>query len=183
MADQDLVKQISDQLGRIFRHMLPGLSIICLARASHPSWFEDKLTASPWDLAVFATIAVLAGNTWYVFHRYSVHQMIDWLIYCWKRKSIRGYTSWLANHIYKSFQLKKKNQELHEHISFRSAQIIFIFITSEVALLFSWHAQNGTFLPEACSNNCGRCNFWARRWHRAICHIGQSRCLKCRAIC
>ena len=145
MADQDLGKQIADQLGRIFRHMLPGLSIICLAAASHPSWFESRFTASPWTLAVFTAIAVLAGNTWYVFHRYSLHQFIDWIIYRCKRKSKGDYTGWLADHIYKSFQLKKRNRELHEHISFRSAQIIFIFITSEIALLFSWHAQTGTF--------------------------------------
>jgi hypothetical protein len=32
-----------------------------------------------------------------------------------------------------------------EFVSFRSAQIIFLFIVCEVGLLFSWGAERGTF--------------------------------------
>jgi hypothetical protein len=36
----DVVKQISDALERIFRHLLPGACLAIAARLSHPSWFR-----------------------------------------------------------------------------------------------------------------------------------------------
>ena len=38
MADMaKLTEEIGRQLGRIFRHMLPGVTVLLAARASHPS--------------------------------------------------------------------------------------------------------------------------------------------------
>jgi hypothetical protein len=99
----------------------------------------------PWDLAVFAGIAIVAGNTWYVFHRYSLHQAIDWLIYITTRRSEGGYVKWLANHLYRGFHTKPEDRKLQDFVSFRSAQVIFMFITCEVALLFCVGAEPGTF--------------------------------------
>lgn len=85
-AAPTLVSQIGDQLGRIFRHMLPGLTVLLAAAASHPSWLKPVYFASSWHLTIFAAIAVLVGNTWYVFHRYSWHQLCDYGIYFWKKR-------------------------------------------------------------------------------------------------
>ena len=145
MAGEDFVKQVADQLSKIFRHMLPGMVILCAAAASHPSWFKPVYFGSSWHLLIFAAVAVVAGNTWYVFHRYSLHQAIDYVIYLVKRKTNGGYARWLAGHIYRSFHFKAEDQTLHEHVVFRSAQVIFMFLTSEVALLFSLGPEGGTF--------------------------------------
>lgn len=145
MADSNVPEQISTQLGKIFRHMLPGLAVLCAAGASHPSWFRCRFSAAPWNLAVFATIALLAGNIWYVFHRYSIHQLIDWWMH---RKTEGGYVAWLAGHIYRSHRFGKDDKRVHEHIALRSAQVIFIFVVSEIALAFSYNPEYGTFFEK-----------------------------------
>ena len=77
----NLIKQVGDELGRIFRHMMPGVSALLAARLSHPTWFQSIDYGNNWHLLVLAVIATLAGNTLYVFHRYSLHQLLDWLLY------------------------------------------------------------------------------------------------------
>jgi hypothetical protein len=125
--------------------MLPGLTVLLAAGASHPSWFRPVYFSSPWYLLVFAAIAVLAGNTWYVFHRYSLHQFIDWIIYLAKRPGKGDYLKWFTSHVYRSLRFKTEDRRVQDHAIFRSAQVIFIFITCEVALLFSWGAEVCTF--------------------------------------
>jgi hypothetical protein len=74
-----LVKQIKQELESIFRHMLPGIAILIAASLAHPHWLDSYDFGNVWHLAVLAAIAVAAGNIWYVFHRFSVHQLIDYL--------------------------------------------------------------------------------------------------------
>ncbi len=33
-------------------------------------------------LVVLATIALVVGNAWYVLHRYTIHNLIDYFAYC-----------------------------------------------------------------------------------------------------
>lgn len=147
-STSSIVSQIVDQLAKIFRHMLPGVTIITIAAASHPSWFKPAYFSTSWALLVFAIIAITVGNTWYVLHRYSLHQFLDWIIYLWKRRSPQGYLVWLGEHIYKSFHVAQEHAALREHLVFRSAQIIFLFVTCEVALLFSLSPETHTFYQE-----------------------------------
>jgi len=145
MADPSLIKQIGDELGRIFRHMMPGLSALLAARLSHPSWFRNIDYGNTWHLVLLAIIATVAGNTLYVFHRYSVHQAIDLVLYWFRveKKDKEGsYLNWLATHIDKSFHFLPKDRDLREHINLRSAQIIFMFITCEILFAFSFCAED-----------------------------------------
>src|ERR1035438_1614113 len=136
MTGDSVIKQIGDEVGRIFRHMLPGILVVGAAKAAHPSWFEGLHLDEPWQLAVLAAIAVLAGNTWYVLHRFIVHQLID-LIFCPKRKS---YANWLAQHVDKSLRFPNYAADLSEFVRTRSAQVIYLFIVAEVGFVFTWHA-------------------------------------------
>src|SRR5256885_4289739 len=74
--ENDIVKQITEGLSGIFRHMLPGLAILGVAAVSHPSWFPPWSTLNEgWHIAILGTIALTVGNVWYVAHRYTVHQL------------------------------------------------------------------------------------------------------------
>jgi hypothetical protein len=141
MSDDSLVKHIGDEVGRIFRHMLPGILVVGAAKVSHPSWFYGLSLDEPWHLAVLAAIAVLAGNAWYVLHRFTVHQAIDW-IFCRDKMS---YAIWLAKHVDKSLRFPVDAADLSEFVRTRSAQIIFLFIMSEVGFAFTFGAANCTF--------------------------------------
>ncbi|SRR5258708_6557289 len=137
-----------DQLGRIFRHMLPGLSLLLIARFSQPCWFRWVDYRDKWHLVVLGAVAVVAGNMLYVFHRYSLHQIFDWTNYrIWLGKDKNGtYLDWVVEHVYKSFHWAEDDDRLRDHINLRSAQIIFLFVTSEIALVFSLFAQTGASL-------------------------------------
>jgi hypothetical protein len=144
MAETNLIKQIEDGLGRIFRHMMPGLTAILAARLSHPSWFDGIDYGNKWHLLLLAAIATLAGNTLYVFHRYSLHQLLDLFLY-WgrvdKKENDAGYLNWLATYIDKSFHFPAGDRPMKEHINLRSAQVIFMFLTCEITFAFSFCAQ------------------------------------------
>ena len=145
MAETNLIKQIEDGLGRIFRHMMPGLSAILAARLSHPTWFDHIDYGNKWHLLLLAAIAILAGNTLYVFHRYSLHQLLDLFLY-WcrvnKKENEGGYLNWLASYIDKSFHFQAADRSTKEHINLRYAQVIFMFLTCEIAFAFSFCAED-----------------------------------------
>jgi hypothetical protein len=145
MAETNRIKQIEDGLGRIFRHMMPGLSAILAARLSHPTWFDHIDYGNKWHLLLLAAIATLAGNTLYVFHRYSLHQLMDLFLY-WgrvnKKENEDGYLNWLATYIDKSFHFQAPDRPVKDHINLRSAQVIFMFLTCEIAFAFSFCAQD-----------------------------------------
>jgi hypothetical protein len=87
----------------------------------------------------------LAGNTLYVFHRYSLHQLMDLFLY-WcrvnKKENKGGYLNWLATYIDESFHLQAVDRPMKEHINLRSAQVIFMFLTCEIAFAFSFCAED-----------------------------------------
>jgi hypothetical protein len=144
--NEGLLKQIAGNLESIFRHMLPGSAILLTAYAAHPKWFDQIHFDGGWHLAGLATVAVVAGNSWYLLHRFFLHQLIDLAAYCWLlKKPLRHYSVWLADHIGKSYLLRERLPYLSNHIYVRSAQVIFLFVVSENALLFTLKAQDGTF--------------------------------------
>lgn len=145
MAETNWVAQIGKELERIFRYLLPGITIVGLARLSHPSWFCWAHLDNPQHLVFLAAIALSVGSSWYVTHRYSVHQVLDFAFDCCREHRLRGYVTWLAEHVANSLRGKEKDAALRRHSGLRSAQIIFMFITGEAALLFALVS------PEECS--------------------------------
>jgi hypothetical protein len=152
------IEEISRQIGRIFRYLLPGILILLMARWSHPSWFCEYDFLDGENLIVFAALAVVVGNVWYVAHRYSIHQLLD---LCFSRryrrpKETKGskqiYRDWLAEHLDGSFALREKRQELAEHLWNRSSQVIFLWIVAEAALAFALcPAPGSSFARHRCS--------------------------------
>jgi hypothetical protein len=147
----DVITQIGDSLERIFRYMLPGVCVLLACRLSHPSWFACIDYSESWQLLLLAVIAVCVGNVWYVVHRYTVHQLVDWFMYwiCWRkkeRKPQQGYNQWLIKHIAASFRLRQRLRQTKSEFrgpwpsALRSAQIIAMFIFAEIVLLcILWH--------------------------------------------
>lgn len=119
-----IVKQISDALERIFRYVLPGACIVLALYLSHARWYS-KIRIDQWQhVFLLATVAMCAGNVWYVFHRYSVHQFIDWIAYLILNRNKRGYRKWLVLHIADSFRAFERRPHLRRQLEFRSAHVI-----------------------------------------------------------
>jgi len=137
MADESWVGQIGKELERIFRYLLPGIAILGFARLSHPSWFYWVHPENSQHLILLAAIALCAGSSWYVVHRYSLHQALDLLAYRMAHHRFSGYSVWLAKHVASSMRGKEQDALLRRNVGLRSAQTIFMFIIAEAALLFS----------------------------------------------
>jgi hypothetical protein len=144
----DTIKVVFDQLSRIFRHLLPGALVIGLASIAHPKWFDYINFSNSWHMTILALIAIVVGNLWYVLHRYTIHQLIDYLLYVKRNSKIKGYITWLSAYLDKSFKFAKGNPELKNHLHFRSAQIILLFIFCESLILFSFWNDECTFFDK-----------------------------------
>ncbi len=144
----NFVKQITDELSPIFRHMLPGLAILGAAVVSHPSWFPPWSTlADGWHVAILGAIALTVGNVWYVVHRYVLHQFVDYVLFAWEGSDwkFKSYETWLGNHIDQNFHIANEEAPLRNHVHFRSAQLIFLFIIAEGIIIFSIKPDAGTY--------------------------------------
>ncbi len=78
----DISKELLKNISRVFRYVLPGVLVVAAAHESHPSWFcwleLDKVS----HLAAIMVVAIVAGNTWFAFHRFGIQQIVDMLSYC-----------------------------------------------------------------------------------------------------
>ena len=133
----ETIKEITEQLSNIFRHLLPGLVVIGAARLAHPHWFSAVCISNKWHVAVLVAIGVTVGNVWYVTHRYAIHQLIDYCHYAWSYRRLGGYYEWLSELMDGSFRFADQTPKFREHLRFRSSQVILLFIISEVMLVFA----------------------------------------------
>ena len=155
----DTIKMVVDQLSRIFRHLIPGVVIVVVARIAHPDWFGKVHLSDKLHLVVLAVVSIAVGNVWYVCHRYIIHQFFDFVFFCCRTRcpcckgeeKDKGYFSWLSKFLIESFDAseKKSKQEnkIMEHLHLRSTQIILMYIVSEVVFIFSvdpFSAQPGS---------------------------------------
>lgn len=135
---ESLIREISSQLSRIFRYLLPGLVILGIARLFHPCWFLGRLQVSNgWQAAAISAVTITVGSVWYALHRYSVHQLLDVACYALRQHSVSGYKSWLYEQIFESFRLREQGPGAFEHAHLRSAQVILLFILDEALLVFA----------------------------------------------
>lgn len=146
----EIIKELVDQLSTIFRHMLPGLLVVGGARIAHPSWFAALKLADVWQIAVLCAMAITAGNVWYVFHRYTIHQFIDWVIYCLQKRRACGYIEWLSDLIDRRFKFIDSSPRLGDYLRFRSSQVILMFIVSEILFVLAFWHDSGRFFESHC---------------------------------
>jgi len=133
-------------LSSTFRHLIPGIVLLAAAWAAHRSWFDGFDLGKGWHVATLVILAVAAGNVFYVLHRYTLHQLLDIVCYRLRTGSVAGYRSWLYDHIFASFIVKKRECDLWQFVHFRSAQVIVMFLVGEVLCLFAlWHEPGSVF--------------------------------------
>lgn len=148
----NIIRGIGENLGRIVRYILPGLLVVAAAVA-HPSWFDQLDISDSSHLIVLTVVAIVVGNTWYAFHRYCLHQVVDFLMYDFgsrgpaARRRLRGlldYVPDLARHVVLSFRLDPA-QPLRVHVALRASEMHLMYVASEAALLFSYWHESGSF--------------------------------------
>src|SRR5260370_32067837 len=94
------VESISNNLGAIFRHILPGIVIMGTAYVAHPAWFPPPWSTwivdlGSWQhLLVSSVVGLVVGNTWFAINRYVVHQLADYVLYVFKCKGPARIAPW-----------------------------------------------------------------------------------------
>ncbi len=149
----DILDKAAEGLRVLFRHMLPGILIFMAAGASHPAWFlawfkenEFLNVSQTGHLIVLAAVALVVGNTWYVCHRYTIHQLLDYgMTAVGKRRwTPSAYSAWLAEHIDKSCRFPDYAKGVHDHIAFKASQVLYLYIVAEVSVAFTISPQTGS---------------------------------------
>lgn len=157
----DTIKTISEHLSRIFRHMLPGIMVVAATHLARPSLFTKLDLSQGWHVAVLASTTLAVGNIAYVLHRYTIHQLIDFCLFLWRRwvsktEDQKKYRDFLFKVIVASFNAKTLRPDIWEHLHLRSSQLIFMFIFSEVMFgLTLWAEPNTIFISYACAIQIG----------------------------
>jgi len=115
MADtpnvNEVVRTVRESVSTVFRHIFPGVLIILLGSFSIPSYFAQLETDNTASIIVLGAIAMVIGNVWYVFHRYAILQIVDFIAYAskWKgepaRKDKWNYRGDLGVHVSKFFKV------------------------------------------------------------------------------
>lgn len=147
------IKDISDNLGRVFRYILPGAVILGLAYSSNPSWFKGVTLDDWWHLVAAAVVTLVVGNTWFVFHRFAVHQFIDYVFY---KREYEGpsqektgqrvsYADGLAQFVVVSHKISP-DEPIRQHISLRASSMHLMYITSEALFIFAYISSPGSVL-------------------------------------
>jgi len=134
------IGEIAENLGALFRHLLPGALIIGAARITHPSWFLC-FDSSSWSfLTVVGVIAIAVGNAWFSVNRYVIHQFIDFI--CWHLKlqgpakgDQDGYFDHLAKYVREPLLSQNVPERARQHVAFRASSVLLTYTLSELSLL------------------------------------------------
>jgi hypothetical protein len=125
--------EVSHQLERLFRHVLPGLAIVGLAFSAYPEWFAGVCWNEPWHLATLAVVSVVVGNAWFLIHRYTIEQLLDAIAFKWSCSWCQNYRKDVAQRLAREMDLPQSNAR--HYFFLRSAHTSFLFIVSEAAFI------------------------------------------------
>jgi hypothetical protein len=149
---EGLLTEITQHLGGIFRHMLPGILVVAGARLAYPDWFHDVDLKSWQQMFVLAAISVAVGNTWFALNRYGLHQLVDYALYLIKSKgAARGVTRFaylddLGRYTYRSLHTPDADARARQHVAFRASTVLLALTVGEGQLGFDvFHASNSLF--------------------------------------
>ena len=142
------LRDIGENLGSIFRFLLPGVLIIGATYVAYPTKISWPKLTGPWELVAVGVVALAVGNTWFVFNRYGVHQSIDWLLYRLgsdgpsKQNAMlagsNNYIDALGRYIRDSSLISDKMKALKHHVSFRASSVLLMYTVGELAIVFSF---------------------------------------------
>jgi hypothetical protein len=135
-----IITEVTENLGALFRHLLPGVLIIGVARVTHPFWFRAFQSASWPYLASMAVLAFAVGNAWFSINRYALHQFVDYV--CWllryqgPAKSDRGcYLDHLAKYVRETVVETDVPERARQHVAFRASSVLLLYTLAELSLV------------------------------------------------
>jgi hypothetical protein len=146
----DAFSAVRESVSTIFRHILPGILIIVVGEISIPSSVPQLSFDNIPSIIMVFSIAMVIGNVWYVFHRYCILQFVDFLAYYFKcngqpsRVGKSDYRGDLAQHVSKYFS--SSNSGMGKHIRDRFSSFNFMYIVSEVFIIFTIISEDASFL-------------------------------------
>ncbi|WKZ38331.1 MAG: hypothetical protein QY332_10355 [Anaerolineales bacterium] len=173
---KDFAGSVRESLSTVFRHILPGVIILAVSSLSIPDWLKYIDITNTISTIVLAVIALAVGNAWYVFHRYFVLQVVDYLFYLagakgQPRKEARSdYRGDLAKHVSKFFLTLPEQIAMGRHIRDRFSSFNFMYVVSEAFIIFAFLADDLTFLGEHKTTAIigGVLGFLAATWQYSI---------------
>ncbi len=154
-----MLRDIGENVGSIFRFLLPGVMIIGATYAAYPTRISWPKLTDPWEILVVGIVALAVGNTWFVFNRYGIHQLIDWLLYrsgsdgpARQSAMLAGslnYIDALGRFIRDSSLISDEMKALRRHVSFRASSVLLMYTIGELAIVFSFlNEGSGNFFYE-----------------------------------
>lgn len=130
---KEVITLAFDRLDALFRYVLPGVVVLGLTYAAHPSWFSWYHPSQGHDAVLLMVVTVSSGAVVYCLHRFSVHQVLDVLCWCCLNKLAKSYRDDLMAAVVRGTGATG----IDRHIAVRSSQLILLFIFAEAALIFS----------------------------------------------
>src|SRR3990172_11121592 len=138
--EKGVIAQLSENLGGVFRHLLPGVLIVGAAALTHPSWFHGvDFTTWP-SLVVVAVISIAAGNAWFSVNRYAIHQTVDYICYRARSegpamRSHARYPDDLALYVREALMDPDVPLRARQHVAFRASSVLLIYTIAELLLI------------------------------------------------
>lgn len=143
----NVVQTVVNNFGALFRHLFPGVLILGAARIVYPNWFLWIDTGSWSNLAFTGVLALTIGNICFAVNRYVIFQVIDYLLYLCGFKgcpaqSHNGYREAIAAHVTDSLYLPGIAKLADQHIKFRYAAVLFLYMIAEVGFALAWFGHH-----------------------------------------
>jgi hypothetical protein len=153
--------QITEHLGGIFRHMLPGILVVSCAKLAYPTRLNFEANSWP-HLLVIGAVSIAVGNAWFALNRYGVHQTLDYFLYLIKSKGpARGNTRFtylddLGRYTYRSLHTADSSARARQHVGFRASTVLLALTVGELLITFAWcHEPNSIFGGHPTALLCG----------------------------
>src|SRR5271165_738693 len=140
-----LLTDISEHLGPIFRHTLPGVVVVGSAAVAYPKAFNNLDVTSWQHFLLLAVATMTVGNACFALNRYGVHQFADYCLYLIKSGGpSRGDEPWnyltdLGRYTAKSLHAGDESSRARQHVGFRASTVLLLLTIGEMALIFSYH--------------------------------------------
>ncbi len=137
--EKGVIGQVSENLGEVFRHLLPGILIICAAAMTHPSWFA-YVNFNNWpSLVMVAAISIAVGNAWFSVNRYAIQQAFDYICYLVKlegpaKRAHANYSDDLAIYVREALIEIDVPARARWHVAFRASSVLLIYTIAELFL-------------------------------------------------
>jgi len=130
----ETIKTIISNLSAFFRHVMPGVVVLSIAWASHPQWFCGLSLRQAQDVWILAVAALVLGNIFYIVHRNTVHQAIDWVVWFLIGRNGEDYITTIGKMTIRHFGFGLK---VREYMHLRNSQVVLMCVTGELLFIAS----------------------------------------------